>query len=738
LIDNGVLDAQIRVLQSTEPIQLLSAKTRSLLAADFPSIVLNRPEFSATEDYAFIGDSKPEGEAANDLVTFAKALTQAKVRLYGAPWDDTTTVQKLAFEEGADFLDFVDISNPDRSPNQIASDLNITEFPVWILENGTRLLGLQTLAGLSTATGVAIPQSSIPSVRPIDAQAVEIGSPFHVPVNAYDPNGNPLSMTVTSSNPENVVANVLYGNQSAQIATDFGFMTFQLFNREAQRPVDRFTALAQSGFYDTNGSREMTFHRVIENFVIQGGDPKGDGTGGSGPNFANNPFDDEYNVNLQHNRSGILSYAKTNDDTNDSQFFITAGPTRHLDFNHSIFGQLTDGELTRAAIAKTAVAGIGNVPVNKVIIRSINIFDDRENGLIRLVAAGAAGSQSTITVTVRDSEGHQVVQSFVATVSADADNGVPFLNDIPLVNIPTSNQEQQFQIQLTSQDSEGDAVQYYTQFRNAQSAFLVPPSGIVTVTPPANSIGPVDLFVVAIRSGQTILDEPIDVQLLTLQVGTPLTFGLSGTPRLIEGASQFLTATVARPSNSTSQPLTLTVNVSHGGQLEITPQSITIPAGQTSATFEIRPTNDTLVDGNRRVTVFLSAVNHWTVSQTIEVIDNDAISPWHKLTDPTDVDNDNQLTVFDVLTAINQLNRSGAGIAPIPPVIISAFADTDGDHNFTPFDILRVINAINRQPSGGGEGEGPGAVDPVTNDNALAAWVDEELIGTKTRRAKSR
>ncbi len=250
-------------------------QTRSLLAADLDLIGSNPPEITSTGVSSFVGDSKAEGEAANDLVAFAKALTQAKVKLYGAPWDNNTNLQKNAFEEGSDFLDFVDVSNPDRSPNQVAIDLNITQFPVWILDNGTRLQNLQTLASLSTATGVAIPQSSLPSMRDIEPQTVEIGSPFHVPVNAYDPNGNPLSITVTSSNPENVVAHVLYGNQSAQIATDFGSMTFQLFNSEAQRPVDRFTALAQSGVYDTVGSREMTFHRIIEDFVIQGEIPKG-------------------------------------------------------------------------------------------------------------------------------------------------------------------------------------------------------------------------------------------------------------------------------------------------------------------------------------------------------------------------------------------------------------------------------------------------------------------------------
>ena len=99
--------------------------------------------------------------------------------------------------------------------------------------------------------------------------------------------------------------------------------------------------LAAEGFYDG-----LDFHRVVPNFVIQGGDPTGTGSGGSTLGY----FDDQYHLELQHNRTGVLSYAKSTDDTNDSQFFITEGPQRFLDFNHSVFGQLVEGESNRDAI----------------------------------------------------------------------------------------------------------------------------------------------------------------------------------------------------------------------------------------------------------------------------------------------------------------------------------------------------------------------------------------------------
>src|SRR5690606_19222892 len=103
----------------------------------------------------------------------------------------------------------------------------------------------------------------------------------------------------------------------------------------------------------------LKFHRVLNNFVIQGGDPLGNGTGGS----TLGDFDDQFHLDLQHNRTGVLSYAKSADDTNDSQFFITEGPQRFLDFNHSVFGQLVEGETVRQGISNTAVVDEAGVPV---------------------------------------------------------------------------------------------------------------------------------------------------------------------------------------------------------------------------------------------------------------------------------------------------------------------------------------------------------------------------------------
>ncbi|MFP6703302.1 MAG: peptidylprolyl isomerase, partial [Planctomycetaceae bacterium] len=179
-------------------------------------------------------------------------------------------------------------------------------------------------------------------------QTVPAGSPLHIPLNGLDPAGGQLTFTVESSDPL-VSAEVLSGNRSLRMEVDdFGTMTFELFESRATRATDRMIELAESGHFT-----DTIFHRVVDNFVIQGGDPTGTGGGGS----TLGDFDDQFHVDLQHNRTGLLSMAKTTDDTNDSQFFITEGPTRHLDFNHSIFGLLTEGEGVRAAISDVAVEG---------------------------------------------------------------------------------------------------------------------------------------------------------------------------------------------------------------------------------------------------------------------------------------------------------------------------------------------------------------------------------------------
>jgi peptidyl-prolyl cis-trans isomerase B (cyclophilin B) len=116
--------------------------------------------------------------------------------------------------------------------------------------------------------------------------------------------------------------------------TERGDFTVELFAKQAPVTVNNFVFLATQGFY--NGT---TFHRVIPGFMAQGGDPTGTGTGGPGYQFADEPGA----LALKHEGAGILSMANAGRDTNGSQFFITFGPTPHLNGKHGVFGRVIAG-----------------------------------------------------------------------------------------------------------------------------------------------------------------------------------------------------------------------------------------------------------------------------------------------------------------------------------------------------------------------------------------------------------
>ena len=118
----------------------------------------------------------------------------------------------------------------------------------------------------------------------------------------------------------------------AIINTSKGAIRLRLFAEETPLTVANFVNLARRGFYDG-----LNFHRVIGDFMIQGGCPLGTGTGSPGYRF-----EDEFDATLRHDRPGRLSMANSGPGTNGSQFFITHVPTPHLDDNHSIFGEVVD------------------------------------------------------------------------------------------------------------------------------------------------------------------------------------------------------------------------------------------------------------------------------------------------------------------------------------------------------------------------------------------------------------
>ncbi len=153
----------------------------------------------------------------------------------------------------------------------------------------------------------------------------------------------------------------------ARMETSMGTMMVQLFEEQVPNTVANFAHLASSGFY--NG---LKFHRVIADFMIQGGCPKGNGTGGPGWNIA-----DEFVSGLTHDSEGVLSMANAGPNTNGSQFFITLAATPWLDGKHTVFGRVVKGlEVLKEIGAVQTDAG--DRPVDTVRITRVTLYRDAE------------------------------------------------------------------------------------------------------------------------------------------------------------------------------------------------------------------------------------------------------------------------------------------------------------------------------------------------------------------------
>ena len=166
---------------------------------------------------------------------------------------------------------------------------------------------------------------------------------------------------------------------TATLHTNHGDIVIELFPDHAPKTVENFVGLATGtkeyvdagtgekttgNFYDG-----LTFHRVIDGFMIQGGCPTGNGTGGPGYEFA-----DEFHPDLSFNRPYLLAMANRGPGTNGSQFFITVGPTPHLNRRHTIFGEVKDAESQKVvdSIATTKTT-FGDKPAEPVVINSVTV-----------------------------------------------------------------------------------------------------------------------------------------------------------------------------------------------------------------------------------------------------------------------------------------------------------------------------------------------------------------------------
>ncbi len=312
-----------------------------------------------------------------------------------------------------------------------------------------------------------------PVIDGIGNVVIPAGKSLIVPITATSPNGRPLTYTVFSST--NAVAVVLHTNNPfwkisvAQVApanapgafqtpfrggvqtvTNIGDMTFMLFPEYAPHTVDVFKGLTQSGFYTTN----TIFHRVISGFMIQGGDPLTNGTGG--PVFR---YDDEWNPQAIFSGSGQLALANSGKDTDGSQFFVTVAPYRSGDFQYTIFGQLVRGSNVLSTINHT-VTDTNDRPLATVIITQTSFVSDASDIALTLITTNRTNVTGTVTLIADNGAGEKNTNSFTVTTVTDAFNDQSLLfpnttsNLIDYVNGSLTNI-------VTALDLEGDSLYWY-------------------------------------------------------------------------------------------------------------------------------------------------------------------------------------------------------------------------------------------------------------------------------------
>lgn len=163
-----------------------------------------------------------------------------------------------------------------------------------------------------------------------------------------------LSLTLYAANP------------IAVLQTSQGEIEIELRADIAPKAVENFVTHSENGYYDG-----LTFHRIIKNFMIQGGDPEGRGTGGE--SIWKKPFKDEFSPKALFDKPGILAMANSGRNTNGSQFFITTVPTYWLNGKHTIFGYVTKGMDTVKKLENVPTSGRGNVPLTKQFVKNITI-----------------------------------------------------------------------------------------------------------------------------------------------------------------------------------------------------------------------------------------------------------------------------------------------------------------------------------------------------------------------------
>jgi cyclophilin family peptidyl-prolyl cis-trans isomerase len=268
--------------------------------------------------------------------------------------------------------------------------------------------------------------------------------------------------------------------------TNVGDLTFMLFPEYAPNTVSIFQGLSDSGFYNTN----TIFHRVINGFIIQGGDPMTNGLGG-----LVFQYDDEFNPQAIFSGNGQLALANSGKNTDGSQFFVTEAPFRFGDFQYTIFGQLVRGFAVLTNIEDTAVDTNSRPLANEIITRA-SMVPDTVDTVITLTATNVAGATNKVTVVADDGAGGRATNTFIAISITDSNsNSQPFFFGNTVTNIVVPVNKAVTNV-LNAVELDGEPLSWFLLDANA-AAFTNSPGGVT-----ANSVLKFLTYNVTNASGQ--------------------------------------------------------------------------------------------------------------------------------------------------------------------------------------------------------------------------------------------
>ena len=385
-----------------------------------------------------------------------------------------------------------------------------------------------------------------PLIDLIPSASIPAGKSLILPVTASSPNGRPLTFTATSST--NGITVQVHTNEpfwkmsvvqaaptnapgafstpfrgGVVTVTNIGDMTFMLFRDIAPHTIDVIQGFTESALYTSN----TIFHRVITNFVIQGGDPNTNGLGG--PVFR---YDDEFNPQAIFSGNGQLALANNGKDTDGSQFFVTVGPQRALDFGYTLFGQLVRGFSVLTNVISTPVDP-NSRPLADVIITVASFVPDTADTVLTLAGTNLAGVSGTISVVADDGAGGRTTNSFTATTVADGNFDQAFIypntntvtNLVATVNVPLTNTVGATNLQGTA----NYWFDYWADY-NSTNSTIIATNGQLVVRPNAGFVGSTSHFIVVSTNSQWNLYKyyglslpPYDLQLYTFTFGdTPI------------------------------------------------------------------------------------------------------------------------------------------------------------------------------------------------------------------------